>query len=78
VIRDHFTIMKEVNKHQVIKVKAGTAVVLTASFIGNYHWSDHAQTTQSITITPRAGKTNYSVQDKESCLMDSFTIIATK
>ncbi|SFF00624.1 3',5'-cyclic AMP phosphodiesterase CpdA [Chitinophaga sp. CF118] len=78
VIRDHFTMMKNVNQRKVIKAKAGTKVTLTASFIGDYKWSDQDQTTQSITVVPNAGTTTYDVQDKESCIKDSFTIIATK
>jgi 3',5'-cyclic AMP phosphodiesterase CpdA len=78
VIRDHFTMMKEVNKHQVIKAKAGSKVTLTASFTGNYNWSEKGQQTNSITVFPRVGKTEYTVVDKEGCLKDTFTIIATK
>lgn len=77
VIRDKFTIMKEVNQHQVIRAKAGTKVILTASFTGNYKWSNNT-TTRSITIVPKAGTSTYSVQDKESCIKDTFTVITTK
>jgi hypothetical protein len=78
VIRDHFTMMKEVNKHQVINAKAGSKVILTASFTGNYNWSVKGQQTSSITVIPHVGKTEYTVVDKEGCLKDTFTIIATK
>lgn len=75
VIRDHFTMMKEVNQQQVIRAKAGTKVTLTASFTGNYLWSNK-QTSRSITVTAKAG--TYTVQDKEMCIKDTFTIITTK
>jgi hypothetical protein len=78
VIRDHFTMMKEVNQHKVIKAKAGEKITLTASFTGNYKWSDHVTTARSITITPKVGTSSYFVEDKESCVKDSFTIITTK
>ncbi|MBW8684550.1 purple acid phosphatase family protein [Chitinophaga rhizophila] len=78
VIRDKFTMMKEVNKQNVLRVKAKSKVTLTASFTGNYQWSEKGQKTRSITVTPRAGTTTYTVQDKESCLKDTFTIITTK
>jgi len=78
VIRDHFTVMKEVNKHTVLHVKAKNKVTLTASFTGNYQWSEKGQTAKSIVVTPRAGTTEYTVQDKEGCLKDTFTIITTK
>jgi hypothetical protein len=78
VIRDHFTMMKEVNQHQIIKAKAGEKITLTASFTGNYKWSDQGKTTRSIIITPHIGTSSYFVADKESCVKDSFTIITTK
>jgi hypothetical protein len=78
VIRDRFTLMKEVNKHTILHVKAKSKVTLTASFTGNYKWSEKAQQTRSITVVARSGKTEYTVQDKEGCLKDTFTIITTK
>lgn len=76
VIRDRFTMMKEVNKHNVIKAKAGQALTLTASFVGNYKWSEKNQTSKSITIKPAKGTTTYTVEDKEGCVKDTFTITA--
>jgi len=73
VIRDHFTIMKQVNKHNVIKVKKGGSVTLTASFIGNYKWSN-GETGRSITIKPKSKIVTYTVADKESCVKDIFTV----
>ncbi|PSL23120.1 purple acid phosphatase family protein [Chitinophaga ginsengisoli] len=78
VIRDHFTVMKEVNKHTVLHVKAKSKITLTASFTGNYKWSEKGQQTKSITVVARSGKKEYTVQDNESCLKDTFTIITTK
>jgi acid phosphatase type 7 len=75
VIRDRFTIMKEVNQHKTVQAKAGSKVTLTASFIGNYSWSNK-QTTKSITVPAKNG--TYTVVDKEGCLKDTFTIVTTK
>jgi hypothetical protein len=70
--------MKEVNQHKIIKAKAGEKITLTASFTGNYKWSDQGKTTRSIIIAPHVGTSSYFVEDKESCVKDSFTIITTK
>lgn len=77
-IRDRFTMMKEVNKHTVIHAKAKSKVTLSASFTGDYQWSEKAQQTRSITVVARSGKNEYTVKDKAGCLTDTFTIITTK
>ncbi|BAV07859.1 Purple acid Phosphatase, N-terminal domain [Filimonas lacunae] len=75
VIRDQFTMMKEVNKQVTMQAKAGRKVTLTASFSGNYQWSEKGLTSRSITIEAPKGTTVYTVQDKESCIKDTFTVI---
>lgn len=77
VIRDHFTMMKEVNKHTVIKVKKGSSVTLTASFTGSYKWSN-GQTGSSIVVTPKKHVTVYTVTDNEGCIRDTFTVETVK
>ncbi len=72
-VRDHFTMMKGVNRKQVIKVKKGTAVILTASFVGQYKWSDSDSKERSITVKPKQHAT-YTVVDPYSCLKDTFEI----
>ena len=72
VIRDNFTIMKEVNKTTDTTMTAGGSVTLTASWIGNYLWSNGA-TTRSITVNP-ASTTSYTVHDNVSCLTDIFNV----
>lgn len=74
VIRDHFTMMKNVNKKSVIKVKSGEPVTLTASFIGNYKWNNNKGTTRSISVNPPQGKTVYTVSDPSNCLQDTFEV----
>jgi acid phosphatase type 7 len=76
-IRDHFVMMKDVNKNRIINVKKGQPVTLTASFVGNYKWGKRKETTRSITITPTARKTVYEVKDPFSCLKDRFEVRVT-
>lgn len=75
VIRDQFTIMKDVNRSVKIRCKKGEQVVLTASFIGNYQWNKTTETARSITVTPSARKTVYEVKDSFSCVRDVFEVV---
>ncbi len=72
IIRDNFTIMKDVNKTTSLSVPSGTPTQLTASWIGNYNWST-SETTRTITVSPVAN-TVYSVADNNGCLTDVFNI----
>ncbi len=73
VIRDHFTMMKGVNRHNVIEAHKGESITLTASFTGNYLWSN-GQTGKSTTVKPVKKITTLFVKDKQGCLRDNFTI----
>jgi hypothetical protein len=73
-IRDHFVMMKDVNKKQAIRVKKGQSVTLTASYVGSYKWSEKGATSRSITVKPRSGKTTYEVSDPYSCVKDVFEV----
>ncbi len=74
-IRDHFTFFKNVNRRQVITIKKGERVTLTASFASDhpYQWSSGKATGRSIEVKP-SGKTVYTVNDAEGCLKDSFEV----
>ena len=72
VIRDNFTIMKDVVNTIDTTITAGNAVTLTASWVGNYLWSTGA-TTRSITVSPTSN-VSITVQDNVSCLNDVFNI----
>lgn len=72
VVRDQFTMMKNVSRHLDIAMDAGRDTVLTASWKGNYQWSTGA-TTRSITISPLSD-TIISVTDGAGCITDRFTI----
>ena len=74
VIRDHFTMMKNVNRRNIIKVKKGESVTLTASYEGRYKWTNSNLTTKSIVITPAKRKSTFTVQDDAGCLKDTFEI----
>jgi hypothetical protein len=76
VIRDHFTMMKNVNTHSVIHARKGEPVILTASFVGKYHWNKSGETGQSLTVRPASGKTIYTVSDEFGNLQDSFEVLA--
>ncbi|WP_217605050.1 metallophosphoesterase family protein [Chitinophaga sp. GbtcB8] len=74
-IRDHFVMMKDVNKHQVIHAKKGEKLTLTASFIGEYKWKGQKKaTSRSLQVTPKAGKTVYEVEDVYNCVKDVFEV----
>jgi len=73
VIRDRFTMMKEVNKNTTIQAKKSESVTLDAGFTGNYQWNN-GQTTKSITVKPKGKKTVYTVVDKESCVKNTYTV----
>ncbi|NML40016.1 metallophosphoesterase family protein [Chitinophaga sp. G-6-1-13] len=73
VIRDQFTMMKNVNKHTVIRLKEGQSTTLTASYVGHYKWSNGASG-RSITVTPPVGPIVFSVHDEHDCLKDTFSI----
>jgi len=72
-IRDHFTMMKDVNKHQVLTVKKGEKVTLTASFAGTYQWSAGMPATRSIEVSPKKN-TTYTVRDPYNCVKDTFEV----
>ncbi|OQP46251.1 metallophosphoesterase [Niastella yeongjuensis] len=77
-IRDHFVMMKDVNRDQVITIKKGQAATLTASFIGTYKWNKGKDATRSIIVKPTAAKTVYEVVDPYTCLKDRFEVRVSK
>jgi acid phosphatase type 7 len=74
VIRDHFTIMKNVNKKTMLTLKKGEIATLTASYVGKYKWNTGGQTGKSIQISPPVGLSRYTVKDEYNCLTDSFEV----
>jgi hypothetical protein len=72
VIRDNFTIMKDVNKTTDTSLQAGSSISLSASWIGNYNWST-GEKTRSITVNP-SSEISYNVHDNVDCLEDIFNV----
>lgn len=77
-IRDDFTMMKNVNKKSTIKIKKGQTATITASYIGDYQWNSSNETTKRVNVSPRTGKTTYTVHDKFNCVKDVFDVIVSK
>jgi len=74
IIRDHFTMMKAVNRQQVATVRKGDSITLAASYAGNYLWKGSGATAKNITVTPTRKKSVYQVSDKYGCITDKFTV----
>ncbi|UEG51084.1 metallophosphoesterase family protein [Ferruginibacter lapsinanis] len=76
VVRDSFTIFKDVNKVKEIVVLKDSPLVLSASWRGAYVWPGNGNVvTQSVSpSTAVAGNFNYSVRDKYNCIKDSFYV----
>lgn len=78
-VRDQFTMMKEVNKHNIIHVKKNEKIVLNASFISkSYHWNKGGSTGRSITVTGTSAVSNYTVEDDLHCIKDTFEVHVSK
>ena len=72
VIRDNFTIMKDVNKTTDITITLGDSILLNASWTGTYNWST-GSILSSILVSPLSN-TTYTVTDANGCLTDVFNI----
>jgi len=78
VIRDQFTIFKDVNKSENINAVINNQVTLTASWKGTYYWPNNGgATTRSVTVNNDAiGAFAYTVRDANtgSCMQDVFNL----
>jgi hypothetical protein len=81
VVRDSFTIFKDVNKKYNIVAVQNSPTVLTASWRGKYVWPNNGMaTTQAVTISnSTVGSFVYIVKDDVSgtCLQDTFNVTVT-
>ena len=79
VLRDSFTIFKDVNKVQDIIVAKNDPLSLSASWRGTYNWPNNGSaTTQAVSInTAVTGTFNFIVTDANNCLKDSFHVVIT-
>ena len=73
VIRDNFNILKNANQTLSRTVIAGKNTLLSASWQGNYLWSNGA-TTRSVVVNPSVN-TTYTVYDELGCLADVFNVV---
>lgn len=77
VIRDKFTMMKDVNLKQTITQATNMSnITLNASWIGNYTWPNDGFTSRSLVVSP-INNTQYIVKDGAQCLADTFLIQIT-
>jgi 3',5'-cyclic AMP phosphodiesterase CpdA len=79
VIRDQFTIFKDVNKTKNITVVKNAPLTLSASWVGDYKWPNNGNAnTRSINVpTPTVGVFTYEVKDVNNCLTDVFKVTVT-
>ncbi|MGB4844998.1 MAG: metallophosphoesterase [Ferruginibacter sp.] len=76
LIRDQFTVFKDVNKTQNINVTTGTPSTLTASWRGTYIWPNNGgAVSQSVTVNNSVnGSFVYTVRDNNNCIQDVFNV----
>lgn len=72
IIRDNFTIFKEVNKTTETITPPGTSIDLVANWVGSYNWTTGA-ITKSIQVAPTSNSF-YSVTNNQRCLTDLFKV----
>jgi hypothetical protein len=77
VIRDHFTVFKDVNNVYTYTLTAGQNFTLNASWPGNYYWSTPSMgdTLNALSIAPTSDSV-FWVSDKANCIADTFHIKA--
>lgn len=73
VIRDKFTMMKDVNRKVVTPINNGESISLKASFNSNYIWQGVSSTDKTVNVTP-TDTTVYTVKDSYTCLADTFIV----
>lgn len=74
VIRDRFTILKDVNKKEIYTTLEGDSVSLVSSWSGTYNWTGGATTKQVKVAPPGIDSDTLTVTDNFNCLRDSFII----
>lgn len=72
VIRDKFTMLKDVSVTKTMTISSGQSTTLTASWPGNFVWSNSASS-NSIVVSPTINST-YWVKDPNTCVADTFKV----
>ncbi|WP_460938120.1 metallophosphoesterase [Spirosoma humi] len=73
-VLDKFTIMKNVNKTASITAEFADTLQFTASWLGDYRWSDGQSSRTIRYVANQAGTIPVTVTDSRQCLTDQFTI----
>jgi hypothetical protein len=73
LVKDRFTIFKNVNKKRSLAVLSTQTVSLKASWNGNYSWTNNGATTKQNSFTAIAN-TILLVRDSLHCIADTFKI----
>lgn len=76
VVYDKFTAFKNIQKVQLVNSNSPQTVTLTASWNGNYIWSNNTGTTKQNTV-PAFSNTVIIVHDSLNCFADTFKINIT-
>lgn len=73
-ILDKFTIVKDVNNHTEVMLRAGDTATLTASWQGVYQWDSVTSAARAVPVSP-ADTASYIVTDAGfNCLHDTFKV----
>ena len=72
VVRDRFTVFKNVNKTTILKAQHGETIKLSPSWKGTYVWSNNSRT-PNLDFT-LLGDTTIIVRDSLGCLEDRFRV----
>ena len=75
IIRDNFTVFKNVNKVSSFTIATSQTITLNASWPGNYVWSN-SDTIRTAAVSPTLN-TTYWVKDKFSCVADTFKVFVS-
>lgn len=73
-VLDKFTIMKHVNKTTSLTAEFADTLQFTASWLGDYRWSDGQGSRTIRYAANQAGTVPFTVTDSRQCLTDQFTI----
>lgn len=72
VIRDNFTIIKHASKRDTVTINYGDTIALSASWVGNYLWSN-GSTTRNAAFSPEISQA-VVVTDQYQCVSDTIFI----
>ncbi len=77
VIRDRFTMMKDINKKVTYTITQGDSVLLTPSWKGTYNWIGGTNTAQLNFVGSSSKTDTVIVKDNFTCIKDTFIIKKT-